>query len=294
MFQTNNFGVNVISDTYNERVDRGGNYNYVALDNNTQYKLKLSNYRDTDAMAEVSVEGDKVGTWFIPANDSITIERPSDVSRKFTFFKETDTRATNAGVIPGESTNGLIKVIFYPKKPMAYIMTPTYSTMRTSLPSSSTFLPLSPRRSLQSTYQESISPMTSKSLAPMTTQSLASGSLTTRSASAYSPKRVMSPRYQSGATVLGDVSSQRFNSMRRFSDNEIDWPNKTTITIRLIARTIKYNNESEYMYGLESSGYTGQYPYASGQYPYTSGQYPYTSIGNRLQSRVPPRIDEYF
>lgn len=206
---------------------------YVALDNNTEYKLKLSNYKNMDAMADVYIEGDKIGTWFIPATDSIVIERPADTNRKFTFMQETDYRASNAGVIAGASTNGLIKVVFFPKKQMPIVMTSRYESVAR---------PTSPSRRSLAHYQSSTSSPPRASMASL----------------AFRPS---SPRYESGATILGDVSHQQFGTRMRFRDDEIDWSNKTTITIRLVARSYNYQ--------------------------------PYVSIGNRNrhENGYPGRID---
>lgn len=276
MVQLNGFAVAIITDGDQDKLKRQEG-DYVGLDNNTEYKLKLSNYHDTDAMADVYIENDNVGTWFIPSNDSIVIERPSDTNRKFTFVKETDYRASRAGVVAGESTNGLIKVIFFPKKRIPIVMTaPRYPGLRSSQfsrPSEAT----SPRRS-QSTYESNIPSLSqystlSRAASPQRSQStyqsnISSSSLYSRS---LSPERYVKsssqPQYQSGATVLGDVSHQQFGTRMKFSNDEIDWPNKTTITIRLVARVY----HSRHMYE------------------------PYVSIGNRNvakhENNYPPRID---
>ena len=96
-------------------------------------------------MAEVYIEGEHVGTWFIPRKDSITIDRPVSVARRFVFFRETDRRAISAGVTPGESLNGLVRVVFYPKKQQYIALTPTIATVRPSSPRLTVPLPSSPR-----------------------------------------------------------------------------------------------------------------------------------------------------
>lgn len=148
MVYVNSFSVKVIAPNQ-DKLNRNG-YNYVALNNGTEYKLNLINNRSTDAMAQVFLEGNDIGTWFIPANSNITIDRPSNIARKFTFFTETDYRAQQANVIVGDSSNGLIKVIFYPKK--QYIST------------ISTFYPISPYRSSFVPSSLSIKPSSPRSL----------------------------------------------------------------------------------------------------------------------------------
>ena len=192
MVFANGFVVKVQTTFDHEKFMREG-YNYVALQNNTEYKLYLGNERNTECMAEVYLEGELIGTWFIPANDSILIERPADVERKFVFVSEKSYQASSAGVVVGELTNGLVRVKFYPKKYMP--------VMRVAQAS---FAPAS--RSF-SGAQESL--MTSKS-------------------------------YSSGATVLGESSSQRFGTRRRFRDDEIDSTNITEISIRLVVQEQRY------------------------------------------------------
>lgn len=238
MVQVNGFAVAIITDGNQDKLKRPEG-DYVALDNNTEYKLSLANYRNTDAMADVYIEDERVGTWFIPANDSIEIERPADTYRKFTFMKETDYRAVNAGVISGASTNGLVKVVFFPKKQTPIVMmAPRFRAM-------------SPRRS---SYQNA---------APVPSQAVRSPSVRSPSQSLSPPSRsVTSLQYQSGSTILGRTSDQQFSTRMRFSDSEIDWANKTTITIRLVVRTYDYK--------------------------------PYVSISNRNHTNsYPPRIDNW-
>ncbi len=52
MVQLNKFAVAIVTDGSQDKLKRPDG-DYVVLDNNTEYKLKLSNYRDTDAMADV-------------------------------------------------------------------------------------------------------------------------------------------------------------------------------------------------------------------------------------------------
>lgn len=196
MVHQNGFSVKIETLGDHEKIYRGG-YNYVALENGSEYKLLLINDRGSDCMAEVEMEGKKIGKWFIPAQDHILIDRPADVPRKFTFFSETDKRAISAGVVVGGRNNGLIKVTFYPKIPEAipYVSMdePMYATLRSS------------------TLKRSASPMSPRASMAKTS------------------------RYQSGSTVLGNRSNQRFGLVPGFSNDEIDWDSVTEITIRLVA-----------------------------------------------------------
>lgn len=242
MVYNNGFGVKIITDTDQDKLQRG-TYNYVALSNNTEYKLLLSNDRSTDAMAEVYIEGEQVGTWLVPAKDIITIDRPANIARRFTFFRETDPRAIGAGVTPGESLNGVIRVVFYPKKQqyIAIGSPPRIMTQERSYLGFPGAQP-SPRTPVVPTL--SAPSITSPSLRIPSVPSPLQAA-TQRSPEALrgyppvplSPRQSMITSYQSGATVLGRQSNQTFGTVRRFSDNEIDWPNKTEIVIRLIVKT---------------------------------------------------------
>ena len=371
MVYNNGFGVKIITDSDQDKLRRNS-HNYVALKNNTEYKLQLINDRSTDCMAEVYIEGDLVGTWFINAKGSITINRPANTPRKFTFFKENDSRAKNAGVIVGQSFNGVLRVVFYPKKQYMAIGSPrsSYSSFQTRPGNSSSsalsvspsrsgsmsprrsVLPMSPSRSYQASRPVSVMspsrsvPMSPSRSAPMSPSRSVpmspSRSVTTspsrsyqasrpvsvmspsrsvpmspsrsyqasRPVSVMSPSRsyqasrpvsVMSPSrsvamspsrsvpmnpsrsvamspsrsYQSGATVLGGESSQTFGSVRRFSDNEIDWDNKTEITLRLIVKP-----EDNLLISTAES-FSGN-----------SWERQFVAIKNNSSS-IPPRIDDY-
>lgn len=238
MVYNNGFGVKIITDTEQDKLQRGFD-NYVALHSGSEYSLRLTNDRNTDAMAEIFIEGDKVGTWLIPAKDSIIIDRPINVARKFTFFKETNYRAISAGVIPGNEFNGVIKAIFYPKKEYGRVIAMSG--------------PLSPSRRFQNNFSLSTASQPAlTSFAPQNT------TLSPRSLRPFSEKTITSTsNYSSGATVLGSHSHQTFGEARRFSDDEIDWNNKTTIILRLIvkpndviistASSSRYDNDKDFI-----------------------------------------------
>lgn len=117
MVHENNFAVKIITTADHDKLKRGP-YNYVALSNGAEYKIKLINNTSGFAVAHVKLEGENIGKWYIPAYDDIIIERPANVNRKFTFFAEDDRRAKISGVIAGDDNNGLIEVTFYPEKKM--------------------------------------------------------------------------------------------------------------------------------------------------------------------------------
>ena len=275
MVYNNGFGVKIITDTDQDKLRRES-YNYVALKNNTEYRVQLLNDRSTDAMAEVYIEGDSVGTWLIPSKESITIDRPANIARKFTFFKETDSRAIGAGVIPGKSLNGIIRVIFYPKKQYISISSSISKVVypRVNTPSVSSFQNSGVISPAVSSFQnfDVRSPTQSIISSPQASTSSYSNIM---SSGMYPKSPPRSPSYQSGATVLGAQSSQTFGSTKRFTDNEIDWENKTEIIIRLI---VKPTDNLVISTAESKSG--------------NMWERQFISIKDNTQS-IPPRIDDY-
>jgi len=176
---------------------RDGN-NYFALPDKTEYTIVLGNNRTTRCDAHVYIDGEKVGVWRINSDSSIRIERPANVSRKFTFLKEGSYDAHNAGIKCGKTDNGLLKVIFKPEQEL-------YFKSRGCL----SFGECMPNVRLESLYNNSLNDSLSFSSNTFNTQS-----------------------YSSGATALGDHSSQNFSSTSPIT--EIDNDNITAIYARLV------------------------------------------------------------
>ena len=113
----NNFSVEVLYNGANAQKVNKNNGNYFALPHNTEYKLRLSQSRSVNTDATVYVDGKEVGTWRLGKyRGSITIERPSDVAKKFTFLQEGTSEASDAGISTGKSENGIVRVVFKPEK----------------------------------------------------------------------------------------------------------------------------------------------------------------------------------
>lgn len=125
----NEFGVEIIPESSDfDKFTRNGS-KYIGLDNGTDYKIKLINNRAVPADAKVEVDGKEVGSWRIHQNSSIVVERPANLHKKFTFFSKFSMEAIDAGAITEESTDGLIKVTFYPKRQVKYETLPVRSMM---------------------------------------------------------------------------------------------------------------------------------------------------------------------
>lgn len=101
-------------------------HTYVALSNYSEYKIYISNEHYTRCDAEVHVDGETVGTWVIQPHSSVTIDRPANVAKKFTFVEETSDAARRTGAVVGSDLNGLVSVIFKPAK-----MEPVYTSLST-------------------------------------------------------------------------------------------------------------------------------------------------------------------
>lgn len=86
---------------------------YVEIAHNTEYSIQMRNSGSVDCDAEVSIDGNNVGTWRIDADDSINIERPSGVAQKFTFFQLGSDEAA-AVELEDSDLLGLVSVRFRP------------------------------------------------------------------------------------------------------------------------------------------------------------------------------------
>lgn len=111
----NEFGFSIISDDVTHFTRNNGKYHYFSLPNFSEYKIKLINNREARSDAIVSVDGEVIGTWRVPAFDSILIQRPANVNRKLIFIKEDSYTGKYAGVTRDDPNNGLITVVFKPE-----------------------------------------------------------------------------------------------------------------------------------------------------------------------------------
>lgn len=185
---------------------------YCALRHNSEYKIKLNNTRNVKCDAEVFIDGESVGTWRINSYDSTTIERPSGVSRKFTFLEESSREASQAGIFTGKRNNGLVKVVFKPEK--------KYRVHNYSLGN----------RSMRTDFKEesdtdSFSMNGSRGMNE-------SFSMNNSLSDNYSMGLCAQQNYSSGGTGLGNHSHQNFTTVSPIYN--IDSANITTISTRLI------------------------------------------------------------
>lgn len=111
----NGFSLNIISDNPVEKVIYK-NSNYFSLPHRSEYAIQLSNNHEVKADAHVWIDNEKIGVWRISSYGKITIERPANINRKFVLLKEGTTEARGASIHDHNSSNGLVKVVFYPEK----------------------------------------------------------------------------------------------------------------------------------------------------------------------------------
>lgn len=112
------FEVQVVSPQA-QQYGRVGN-KYISLPSGSTYSLHLINNGNTRAEATVTIDNVAVGTWRIPARDSIIIDRPENSDSKFTFV---------GGRLRSEN-NSLINIIFKPARQNL----PTYPRLITNSP----------------------------------------------------------------------------------------------------------------------------------------------------------------
>lgn len=88
---------------------------YVEMHHNTQYTLSLANHWHVRCDARVEVDGKHVGTWRIPARQTIRLERPVHDTGRFTFYKMGTPEAAQAQLQYNDKL-GLVQVTFTPEK----------------------------------------------------------------------------------------------------------------------------------------------------------------------------------
>jgi hypothetical protein len=226
MVQLNSFEVEVVpkkgsAHEFSKYTDDERSW-YIEIPHETEYKLRLTNNRKVIADAVVKMEGQKIGKWRVNANDSIEIERPSDIMRKFTFLAEGTKEAAEAGIHSGDRNNGLIEVIFYPKKESKYVKIPAGQEAFVSTQGSK-WLSHQPRM--------------------MSANVRSNDSMMTPLSAAF---QVPKAEYRGGSTVLGGTSDQHFGSVHSIPENEIDRDNVTTIMFRLVAPAEKKTKQTGY------------------------------------------------
>lgn len=200
----NGFSLSVLGDGISARKKYMNGANYFLLPHGSQYKLRLTNNRSPRCDAEVWIDGERIGTWRINSYSSVTIERPADINRRFVFLRENSCTARTAGIVSGDSDNGLIKVIFKPERQQEFML------FNNNL------------CSLQGANRDGECHLSGMmNMAPLSSMM-----------DMASRKKSLQQSYSHGATALGGTSGQEFDTTS--SIYNVDTANITTITARLL------------------------------------------------------------
>ncbi len=192
--------------------------NYYSMPDGSEYKIRLSSSHNTKVDAHVWIDGEKIGVWRVNPHGRITIERPANVSRKFTLLKEGTINAIRGGIMIGSKDNGVIKVMFRPE--MRDVM---YGDFRHGLEKEYLFSSQIP---MCNSYTDTVTPHNRLN------------QNCSMSAEEYDNK--VEYGMTSAGTTLGKPSDQRFKRVTPLSD--IDYDNITTIYTRLVVD----NDDSTY------------------------------------------------
>ncbi len=177
---------------------------YVPLENKSEYEIRLSNDNDTIADADLFIDGKFINGFRLEPHSSITVQRPPQTERRFTFVGEFTQEALETGNIPGKSQNGLLEVTFRLKRKI-----PKYVGL-----GEREYMPVSASQKKSTSPRRATSPSRKESQA--------------RSATA------MESRYSSGVTVLGRENHQEFITVTPIPPNEI--AKTVTISLRLVVK----------------------------------------------------------
>jgi len=214
----NNYSVRVVGG--NEKQD-----GYVELGHNQVYSLVLKNDKDTRCDAQVVIDGKEIGTFRIEAKMSLSLERPSNEARKFTFYETDSQEAQEAGASKIiKSDMGLISVTFMPEKirfgvvaekhkPWKYPPHPLYRS------------PVTPEWVAEKIVEQTCS--NNGILRGMSTDTFSATSRNTE----YTTQEVLNQK--SGMTGLSEKSAQRFYEVPELN---YDTSNFITINLRLVSK----------------------------------------------------------
>jgi len=192
--------------------------NYYAMEDGTEYKIRLTNTHNVKVDAHVWIDGKKIGVWRIKPHGRVTVERPANLSRKFTLLSERSQHEKYPNLRINKNLHGLIKVTFRPE-----VEDKLYGNMRHGYDKEyiySSSLPMC------NSYSDTVTPHTRYNRNCITKAQVYENSIM--------------DRYGPAGTGVGDYSHQRFNRVTPISD--IDYDNITTIYTRLVVD----NDQSTY------------------------------------------------
>jgi hypothetical protein len=226
MVKINGYELDIIATSANNF--NKNSFDYVSLQHKAEYKVKLVNTKSTNCDVQLYIDNDHIGTWRLKPYQTATIERPANVSRKFTFLKETSSEASSTGIVAGSNNNGLVKAIFTPEK--AYDYTLYNECMMDSCNSSFESLPKK-KSMLQSNFcNTDMLYRNGLEKAPSLDSYSSTNSVSERQL--YRSGSVKPQSMSAGATSLGAHSGQTFTTVGALTS--IDTANITTLNLRLV------------------------------------------------------------
>lgn len=189
---------------------------YVELRHGQTYRLRLRNSRGVRCDARVEIDGKHIGTWRIPAHESIVLERPEHDDGRFTFYKLGTADAEAAQLDRNDPNLGLVKVTFMPEREgrLWWWGQSTYEPYLRWVPRPDPLCPPSYPRYDWAEYS--------------TTS--AGGR---RGIKSLQPSAFAMPSASAGGTGLSGESDQRFGNASRI---EYDYSQQTTIHLRLVCK----------------------------------------------------------
>jgi hypothetical protein len=199
--------------------DKGPFYNftiddetYFTLPDNSTYKIKLTNNTTSNVDATIKIDGLNVGMWRLYPNYSFAFERPLLSNREFKFVKEVSAyQSQRFGVVQTAQDNGLIEVIFVP----GTLANPNHSFNHWN-----EYVCDNSNNSLNAIRVERKSNSDNQSNSSVD----ASAESCIESSSSSMP-------YNKGATVLGNVSAQKFYTVESLIG---DFSKQVTMKVRLL------------------------------------------------------------
>jgi hypothetical protein len=235
---------------------------------------------------KVDIDGKQVAKVQIGAGRSLTLERPTGTNRSFVFVEETSSRATAAGVRPGRSMNGALRVRFYPEKERFHPNDADFRLFSGGLESSLIrHEAAAPSSSMRKATSFSGAP--SGAVMPSMALTAAAGPSSSQSATAASRRHALS----SGATILGSKTNQTFRDVSAIPQWLIDWPNVTEFNARLVVESPESwcsEHETEELEEVAISALSSRDLVHQHGHPWHHPHYSYR------YSTMPPRIDNSY
>lgn len=98
-------------------IGKGEQGGYIHMRHGEEYSISMRNQSGKRTEAEVRIDGEHVGTWRLSPYQTVAIERPADVAKKFAFYASDSVEGHMVGAESVAALNrGVVSVVFYPEK----------------------------------------------------------------------------------------------------------------------------------------------------------------------------------